>query len=352
MSARKIKETEYMYASARLRALENRMIGRERVEALCNAKTEAEVRARLNEYGIHVGEDAGTNISASDETVLLRVLQSAYEEVASCVPDASVFDWLRYPYDCNNLKAALKCHIRRLPDTETADLLFDFGTIPAADILTLVESEQPAPELARRVPPALLEALSEARDAYAKSGDPRQIDLRLDRACYRAMLTAAAATGEPILIGWVQARIDLTNILIVLRVLRLELGATAEQFLTEALLPGGGLEPDFFLVALGETGGEDNLLWRLRTKERPLLENLVRRIEKTDRSLSALETCCDDTYMELIRREAHVPFGVSVPGGYLFGWETAVRNIRIILAARRAGLSSAQTRERVRESYV
>ena len=29
---RKIKETEYMYASARLRMLENRMVGRERVE--------------------------------------------------------------------------------------------------------------------------------------------------------------------------------------------------------------------------------------------------------------------------------------------------------------------------------
>ncbi len=52
---RKIKETEYMYASARLRMLENRMVGRERVEALCDAKTGAEVRARLAEYGIAVG---------------------------------------------------------------------------------------------------------------------------------------------------------------------------------------------------------------------------------------------------------------------------------------------------------
>ena len=352
MSAKKIKETEYMYASARLRVLENRMVGRERVEALCDAKTEAEVRARLNEYGIHVGENAGTNTAVPDETVLLRVLQGAYQEVASCVPDASVFDWLRYPYDCNNLKMALKCHIRHLSDAETADLLFDFGTVSATDILTLVGCEQPAPELARLVPTALLDALPDAREAYAKSGDPRQIDLRLDRACYRAMLTSAAATGEPTLIGWMQAKIDLTNILITLRVLRLGLGATAEPFLTEALLPGGKLEPDFFRAAFGETGGEDNLLWRLRTKGSLLLENLVKRMEKTDRSLSALEKCCDDTYMELVRQDAHIPFGVSIPGGYLLGWETAVRNIRIILDARQAGLTSAQIRERVRESYV
>ena len=181
---------------------------------------------------------------------------------------------------------------------------------------------------------------------------PRQIDLRLDRACYRAMLAAATATGEPMLAGWVRAKIDLVNVMITLRILRLSLGASAGQFLEEALLPGGSLDPDFFRAALGETGGEDNLLWRLRTTRQPLLEGLVRRMEKTDKSLSALEKCCDDTHMELVRHDAHVPFGVGVPGGYLYGWETAVRNIRIILAAHEAGLTPAQTRERVRESYV
>ena len=323
---RKIKETEYMYASARLRMLENRMVGRERVEALCDARTGAEVRARLAEYGIAVGGEPG----AGEEAVLPGILRDAYDEVASCVPDAAVFDWMRFPYDCNNLKMALKCHIRQLSGEETAGLLFDFGTVPAADVLTL----------------------SDAREAFAKSGDPRQIDLRLDRACYRAMLAAATATGEPMLAGWVRAKIDLVNVMITLRILRLSLGASAGQFLEEALLSGGSLDPDFFRAALGETGGEDNLLWRLRTTRQPLLEGLVRRMEKTDKSLSALEKCCDDTHMELVRHDARVPFGVGVPGGYLYGWETAVRNIRIILAAREAGLTPAQTRERVRESYV
>lgn len=143
---RKIKETEYMYASARLRMLENRMVGRERVEALCDAKTGAEVRARLAEYGIAVGGEPG----AGEEAVLPGILRDAYDEVASCVPDAAVFDWMRFPYDCNNLKMALKCHIRQLSGEETAGLLFDFGTVPAADVLTLIGSETPAPELAGR----------------------------------------------------------------------------------------------------------------------------------------------------------------------------------------------------------
>ncbi len=340
---RKIKETEYMYASARLRMLENRIVGRERVEALCDAKTDAEAQARLAEYGI---ADGGT------EAALLGILRDAYAEVASCVPEAAVFDWMRYPYDCSNLKMALKCHIRRLSDAETAEMLFDFGTVPAADVLTLIGTETPPPELARGVPPALLAALPDAREAYAKSGDPRLIDLRLDRACYRDMLAAVTDAGEPALTGWVKAKIDLTNVMIALRILRLSSGVSTERFLEEALLEGGTLGKEFFLAVQGEADGEEALLWRLRTTRLPLYEGLVRRMEQTDKSLAALEKCCDDTHMELVRRDARVPFGVTVPGGYLYGWETAVRNIRIVLAAREAGMSPAQTRERVRESYV
>lgn len=343
MSKNRISETEYMYASARLRVLENRMIGRERLQALCDARSREELLARLAEYGIPLPE-------GREEAALCGVLRAAYAEVADCVPDATVFDWMRYPYDCNNLKMALKCRIRQLSDQETASLLFDFGTLSVEAVLALTREETPATKA--MVPPQLLAALPEARAAYAKTGDPRQIDLRLDAACYRDMLAAVTATGEPTLIGWVKTKLDLTNVLITLRVLRLSLGATAEPFLSEALLPGGELEPDRLREVLTAEDGEAALLWRLKATRRPLYERLAARIERTDGSLAAIETCCDDAFMEQVRMDARVPFGVTVPGGYLYGWETAVRNIRIILAAHDAGLSPEETRKRTRESYV
>lgn len=344
MSVSKIKDTEYMYASARLHVLENRMIGRERVEALCDAKSRDEVLTRLAEYGIPMPEEGG------EEAALCGVLQRAYAEVADCVPDAAVFDWIRYPYDCNNLKMALKCHIRGLSAEDTATMLFDFGTVPAPVVSALIEAETMPTDAP--VPPRMRDALSEARTAYAKTGDPRQIDLKLDAACYGDMLDAATATGQPALIGWVKLKIDLSNYLITLRVLRLSLGAAAESFLSEALLPGGELDVSRLREVLTAEDGETALLWRLRETRKPLFERLATRIEQTDSSLSAIETCCDDAFMEQVRGDARVPFGVTVPGGYLYGWETAVRNIRIILAAHDAGLSPAETHKRTRESYV
>ena len=75
-------------------------------------------------------------------------------------------------------------------------------------------------------------------------------------------------------------------------------------------------------------------------------------MEGTPRSLAAVEKAADDLYMERVRKDAKIPFGSPVVGGYLVGWETAVKNVRIILAAKDAELSPAVIRERIRLSYV
>ena len=56
---KRLKETEYMYAAARVRALENRLVGRERIDALMDARSADEVLARLSEYGLTVPSDEG-----------------------------------------------------------------------------------------------------------------------------------------------------------------------------------------------------------------------------------------------------------------------------------------------------
>ena len=48
---KKQQATEYMYASARISALETHMVGKERVGVLVEAKGRAEVMARLAEFG-------------------------------------------------------------------------------------------------------------------------------------------------------------------------------------------------------------------------------------------------------------------------------------------------------------
>ena len=168
---KKLQPTEYTYASARIRALENRMVGRERMEMLADARSSAEVMDRLAEFGLSVAEGesplSGESQAAARESMLLAALKSAYDEVESSVPTPHTFRYFRYPYDCNNLKAAIKCAVRGL---DAGDLLFDFGTVPAHAVAeTLREGKYEA------YPAAMAAAIPAAREAYDKTGDPRRI---------------------------------------------------------------------------------------------------------------------------------------------------------------------------------
>ncbi len=336
---KRLQPTEYTYASARIRALENRMVGRERIDALVDARTADEVMDRLAEYGLTPpdteGVPAGEAKSAAREGMLLAVLREAYDEVETSVPDPAVFRYFRYPYDCNNVKAAIKCAVRGIP---AGDMLFDFGTVPADEVEGLLREGK-----YERFSAAMAAAIPAAREAYDKTGDPRRIDMVLDRACYEDM---QAAAGDATLQSWLRAKIDLTNIIITLRILRMSMGDVGAGFLSESLLPGGTLGADFFAWAYG--AGEESLWGAIA---RTAYEGLAR-VEGDPRPLSAVERAADDLYMERVRKDARAPFGVPVVGGYLVGWEVAVKNIRIILAAKDAELNSEVIRERIRSSYV
>ena len=342
---KKLQPTEYMYASARMRAMENRLVGRERMELLIEARSSDEVMDRLAEFGLSPAEaDGATALPAGEaqgrarEGMLLAVLREAYHEVETSVPDPAVFRYFRYPYDCNNVKAAIKCAIRGI---SAGDLLFDFGTVPADEVEGLLREGK-----YDRFPAAIAAAIPVAKDAYDKTADPRRIDTVLDRACYEAMLSDATASGDETLLGWLKSKIDLANILMTLRILRMGMGSVGAAFLEESLLPGGTLGEDFFAEVYGE--GEAGLWAALL----PTPYAKLSAVGGDPRPLFAVEKAADDFYVELVRKDARTPFGAPVVGGYLVGCETAVKNIRIILAAKDAELSSAVIRERIRVSYV
>ena len=336
---KRLQDTEYMYASSRVRALENRLVGRERMEALIEARNADEVLSRLAEYGLTVPTDeAAVTPEQAEEQMLLGLLRDAYRESTESVPDPAVFRYFRYPYDCNNLKVALKCLIL---GSEPDGLLFDFGTVPAGDVMEMVREGN-----YKAFPAALADAAPRAREAYDKSGDPRRLDTILDRACYDAMLADAAATGEDALVDWVRTRVDLTNLITCLRIIRMRSGAVGLDFLQDALLSGGTLDERFFSSVY--EGGEES--WRTAvaaTRYAQLAE-----VDGEPAPLYVVERCADDLWLARVREDARIPFGAAVIAGYLAGCEVSVKNIRMILAAKRAGLTPEVIRGRVRASYV
>ena len=330
--------TDYLYHSARIRTLEGAILGREKLDRLLSAGSEEELLALLREYGVSPVTDAESGRLLREET-LLGILNRAYGEIKALAPDEAVLLLWRYPYDCNNVKAAIKGFIREI---DPRSMMFDFGTRKIETVIRMAEIGN-----FEGLAPAMAIAADEAMRAFAKTKNPQQIDLLLDRACYADMLAAARNSRVAFAERLVREKIDLTNLQIIVRILRMKSGESGRTLLREALLSGGAFSQDF-LLSLFEAG--EDVLWdRVYYTEYGKLSEAV---AATDRSLTAVERSADNFLMEHIREAKYVSYGAEVLIAFLQAHEYEVRNLRIILAGKAAGLSAETIRERIRESYV
>lgn len=337
--ALKYKDTDFMYASARVRALENSVISRETTERFLEAKSSSDIIAALPEYGFEIirkGEDEAEQIARED--TLLSVLATAYSEVSDMCADAPIADFLRYQYDCNNIKAVIKCNSRGV---DFGDMLFGLGTVPTDTIVEAIREKDYS-----ALPTHMSEAIPRALEAFAESSNPQQIDLILDRACFADMLEAAKATGVDYIIELVQTKIDLLNIMTCVRIMGMKLYFAAEPFMREVYLEGGTLGLDFFIAALEH--GAQVLFEEL---EYSRYADLVKQVGHTS-PLYLIEKAADDLWMEKAKKAKYTPFGAPVIVGYLVALEYEVKNLRIILAGKDAGLGADVIKERLRTSYV
>ena len=157
---------------------------------------------------------------------------------------------------------------------------------------------------------------------------------------------AEAASGLPFAETLVSARADLTNCIICLRVLRGKSPDTAEPLFHKSMLPAGTLSEAFFAIAFEE--GEAAFLSAL-AKKTPY-GAVVADADKC--TLAEIEKRADDHITALLQGVKYLPFGAEIPLSYLYALEGAVKNLRILLSGKRAGLDSDTLKARVRESYV
>ena len=186
-----------------------------------------------------------------------------------------------------------------------------------------------------------------AMGEYAKTKNPQLIDLILDKACWRDMLAAAKASGEEFVIRLVQTRIDLLNTMIALRILRMKSGEVGKVLFTYAFLEGGNLARERMTDCM--ENGEDALLELLRHSD---YSRFAENFYKSDRALSTAERLADNYWMSLILENKFVPDGLEVMIGFLAAHEYEVKNLRILLSGKEAGIAIATIRERIRDSYV
>lgn len=331
--AARYHETDYLYISARIRAMESSLVGREKLNSLAELKSTAEITAALSSLGFTpvLREDGSEDV----EEMLEAALRNGFATVSAVCPEPQGLAFLQYPYDCNNIKVILKCAVRGIsPD----GMFTDIGTVPVAR-LKVCMAEQRYAEL----PPHMAAAIPAACEAYAKTKNPQEFDLLLDCACFADM--KESTKGFPFAQSAVAHRADLVNLMTCLRLLRMGATYPMRATLFRALVPGGTLGEQFFAEAFD--GGESRFVDLVAmTPYAPILD------VAGERTLAAVEKAADDLYFEFVKTAKSVPFGAEVPIGYLAGLEASVKNLRILLAGKAAGLPADTIRGRLRSSYV
>lgn len=333
--AKKIKDTDYLAISARIRAMENGLLTRERMEQVLDARTDDEAVKILQECGYP--ELDATHPEAMD-AALSAAREATLADLTDSAPDPRYIDIFKLKYDYHNVKAVLKADAM---GTDAGHMLMDMGRVSAEELKEAVQSGE-----LENLPVRLAAAVAEAKEVLDTTRDPQLSDIVLDRWCYKDMDDVAEATGSKFLHGYVKAQIDAANLRSLVRTIRM--GKNAD-FLKGVLFEGGDIETDAILK-ISAAGGSGMMELYGPTRFQAAAEAGAEALRGG--ALTRFEKLCDDAVGDYLAGAQFVPFGEAPLLGYLAARETEYTNLRILLLGRSTGLPADVIRSRLRASYV
>ena len=319
-----MKDTEYTYAVARIRANECRLIANSELFAMVPLKL-PEITRRLKEKGYALDAGADTALKArTDEMWAL---------LSEILPDPAQFNSLLIRNDFHNLKVSLKA-------------LF---TGKAANGLFLSPSVYDPEEIKRAVfareneklPPELRHADRSAYRILTKTGFAQLSDAVIDRAAMETAIALADAADSPFMRRFAQLFAALTDIKVLYRCV---LTGKEKSFMERAVCANGELDKAEAIAAAAE--GMDAFLGYLGHTQ------FAAEAEALKESASRFEKYADDRLLALFAPCKSEAFGIGPLVGYWFAVRTEVMNVRILLSGKTNGLPDESIRERMRALYV
>lgn len=323
-----------MFISTRIKAMENRLLTRDRMERMLEAATNEEAAKVMVECGYpemhRVSQDT---LDAALMVERRRVVQ----DLSGSAPNPGVLDVFKVKYDYHNAKCIIKAEAM---GTDAAKLLMDIGRVHAHFLMEAAQTGN-----FRGVPDRLRAAIAQGREVLGNTNDPQLADFVLDKACYADLFEIAHHTGSSFLEGYVRLSIDAVNLRTVVRALRM--GKSAD-FLKGVLFEGGNLSASRIMNAVS-TGNALEELYKTTVLRDAAAEGVS---VLGGGGLIRFEKLCDDAVSGYLAHAKYVPFGEETVIGYLAAKETEYTAIRIIMTGRMAGLDGDIIRERLREAYA
>lgn len=333
----KIKDTDYLFSTARVRSVEKNMITRERAEKMIDAKTIEDALKVLDDINYGYGNEAVN--ANSYENLLSDEHKKTYDFITSIAPELDYFNMFLFPYDYHNLKVIMKAEYLGI---DASDTLVDTGSIDIKNLKYSVK-ERDFSELTDNMEKALKEII----ETFPKTNDPQLIDIILDKYCYDEMLRSAEQTNSKFIIDYVKMQIDAINIKTYVRLKKMN---KSWDFFTKVYLHGGNITEQVFIKSYDEVFEKFAEQLSAYGFKEVFLEG-TEALAETGK-FTTLEKLLDNKVIEYIKSAKYISFGIEPLAGYLIAKDNEIKIARIILAGKLAGISPELIRERLRETYV
>ncbi len=335
MAKRKIEE--YTFADAYICSFVKNLMSKKDMMRLASCKNLDAAEAILREFGYGEAKELH---DGDIEWFIRREQNKLFDLIYDTIPERKELALYLFPYDYHNAKVCLKSEFLGLTPSE--DFLVSTGDVDWKKLVSIIRDRNYA-----FMPRHMKDAIMEATDLFGRGGDPQEIDIILDKACYKDMIEAAEETEEDFLIGMIKLQIDVTNLKTFARLRQMK---KPWSFFQKVFLDGGNISEQFFISCYEES------FEQIADKLAPygLREAMAeggRELKETG-DFTKLEKLAEDAIMKFNRDAKYLSFGIVPIAGYWFAKEVEIDNLRIILTGIMIGSTPEQIEERLREPYV
>ncbi|MCQ2566061.1 MAG: V-type ATPase subunit [Clostridia bacterium] len=330
-----IRDVDYLAISARIRAMETRLLTDERLEKILASNSKDERDKILAECGYPPLDPAHPD---EMDAALAAERAATLEDIFQGAPDSRYVDIFTLKYDYHNVKAILKAAEKGI---SPEPFFLRGGRFTPEELKEAIDKDDYS-----SLTHTIAQAIPETREVLQTTRDPMLADTVLDRYTFMDMLDEAQSVGSSFLEGYVRLQMDAYNLRSVVRTLRM---GKPPEFLQTVLVEGGMVGPDeLFAVASNKGSGlaeiyHPTLLAVAAGEGAAVIDN--------NGALTDFERLVDDGVMSYLSAARLVPFGEEVLIAYLSARETEYQNLRIVLLGKAAGLSPETIKSRIRASY-
>lgn len=318
-----MKDTEYAFGVAKIRANENRLLSAAVLESLITAPSYSDALKILSDSGFGNCNEDNVDVILSDRA------EQMFSLVRECAPDGKSLDFLIVKNDFHNAKTLLKAYITK-SDCEA------FLLSPHITDVKLIKDAVEKKEY-DGVPQYMRGALEEAYQAITKTLDGQLADIILDKAALEAQIFLAKQSEDEFSIGLANHMTALSDIKIAFRASSM---SKPREFYERALASCDMLDNnELTAAALNGTNAISDYI---------SARGFEKAADCVKKSFAAFEKCIDDELIGYVQNAKYHSLGVSPLVAFSLACENEIKNVRIVLSCKKNGFSEENIRERVR----